>query len=45
MGGILWNNRMLTAAGYAAVWAEENSREAILMLSNVRKYTRQLAHA
>jgi len=29
MGGILWNNRMLTAAGYAAVWAEENSREAI----------------
>ncbi len=29
MGGILWNNRMLTAAGYAAVWAQENSREAI----------------
>lgn len=29
MGGILWNNRMLTAAGYAAVWAPENSREAI----------------
>lgn len=29
MGGVLWNNRLLTASGYAAVWAEENTREAI----------------
>ena len=29
MGGLLWNNRLLSASGYAAVWAEENTREAL----------------
>ena len=29
MGGALWENRQLTASGYAAVWAKENSRGEI----------------
>ncbi len=29
MGGALWPNRRLAAAGYAAIWAEENTREAL----------------
>lgn len=29
MGGILWENWRLAASGYAAVWAEENTREAL----------------
>lgn len=29
MGGILWSNWRLAASGYAAVWAKENTREAL----------------
>ncbi len=29
MGGVLWPNRNLAASGYAAVWAQANTREAI----------------
>ncbi|MGC6472319.1 MAG: DUF3604 domain-containing protein [Parvibaculales bacterium] len=29
MGGFMWHNRMLTASGYAAIWATENTREAL----------------
>ena len=29
MGGILWDNRNLAASGYAAVWADSNTREGI----------------
>ena len=29
MGGILWSNWRLAASGYAAVWARENTREAL----------------
>jgi hypothetical protein len=29
MGGVLWKNRQLTASGYAAVWAAENTRRAL----------------
>lgn len=29
MGGMLWANWRLAASGYAAVWAQENSREAL----------------
>ncbi len=29
MGGALWPNRNLAASGYAAVWASDNTREAI----------------
>ncbi|MFT4520425.1 MAG: hypothetical protein ACI9JM_002828 [Halioglobus sp.] len=29
MGGILWSNWKLAASGYAAVWAKENTREAL----------------
>jgi hypothetical protein len=29
MGGMLWHNWKLAASGYAAIWAEENTREAL----------------
>ncbi len=29
MGGILWDNKNLAASGYAAVWADSNTREGI----------------
>lgn len=29
MGGILWKNWKLAASGYAAIWARENTREAL----------------
>jgi hypothetical protein len=29
MGGMLWSNWKLAASGYAAVWARENTREAL----------------
>ncbi len=29
MGGAMWHNRTLSASGYAAVWATENSRAAL----------------
>jgi hypothetical protein len=29
MGGALWANRFLAASGYAAIWATENTREAL----------------
>lgn len=29
LGGVMWENRKLTASGYAAVWAKENTREDI----------------
>ncbi len=29
MGGVLWSNWRLAASGYAAVWARENTREAL----------------
>lgn len=29
MGGILWDNRLLSASGYAAVWAQENTRASL----------------
>ncbi len=29
MGGALWSNWRLAASGYAAIWAEENTREAL----------------
>jgi hypothetical protein len=29
MGGMLWTNWRLSASGYAAVWAKENTREAL----------------
>ncbi len=29
MGGTMWANRFLAASGYAAIWATENTREAL----------------
>ena len=29
MGGVLWQNRQLTASGYTAVWATGNTRQAL----------------
>jgi len=29
MGGLLWSNWKLAASGYAAIWARENTREAL----------------
>ena len=29
MGGVLWHNWKLAASGYAAIWAKENTREAL----------------
>jgi len=29
MGGVLWQNRQLTASGYTAVWAASNTRRAL----------------
>jgi hypothetical protein len=29
MGGVLWLNRELTASGYTAIWAAENTRQAL----------------
>ncbi len=29
MGGVLWDNRQLSASGYTGIWALENTREAL----------------
>ncbi len=29
VAGVLWNNALLTASGYAAIWATENTRSAL----------------